>query len=122
VSTLRTVGAVVASAVFIGALVAFMKTRPPSEAVVGAGVPAIEMAPVRPVGDSLVFAWTSVGAGAQYRVEFLDAAGSPVGAVTVADTTATVSRATVAGGVSWWVKATDAQGRARLSDVREVPR
>lgn len=121
-SVARTVGAVVASAVVIGALLAFMKTRPPAEAVVGAGVPAIEMAPVQVVGDSLRFGWTSVGAGARYRVEFLDTGGAPVGSVESTDTTLLVARATVGGGVSWWVKATDAQGRARLSDVRAVPR
>ncbi|MCU0650137.1 MAG: hypothetical protein MUF00_19275 [Gemmatimonadaceae bacterium] len=118
----RTAGAVVASALCIGALVAYMKTRPPSDAVVGAGVPAIEMAPVQVTGDSLRFTWTSVGAGARYRVEFLGADGAAMGAVDVTDTSALVARATVGAATSWWVKATDAAGRARLSDVRAVPR
>jgi hypothetical protein len=121
VSLGRTIGAVVGGAVVVGALLAFMKTRPPAEAVVGAGVPAIEMAPVGVVGDSLQFAWTSVGAGARYRVEFLDSLGAAVGSVESSDTTVIVSRAAMSGGVSWWVKATDADGRARLSDVRNVP-
>jgi hypothetical protein len=122
VSVARTAGAVVAGALVIGALVAYMKTRAPAEAVVGAGVPAIEMAPVLVSGDSLIFRWTSIGVGARYRLELLQADGAPATVREVADTTVRVARAAAMAATSWWVRGTDAQGRARLSDVRPVPR
>jgi hypothetical protein len=118
----RTVGAVVAGALAVGAALAFMRTRPPTDAVVGAGVPAIEMAPVDQIGDSLRFTWTSVGTGARYRLELLDPAGTPVANRETSDTTAMVARAMVGSATHWWVRGTDASGRARLSDVRSVPR
>jgi hypothetical protein len=121
VSVWRTTGAVVAGALVVGAVFAVMRTRPPADAVVGAGVPAIEMAPVDVIGDSLRFSWTSIGSGARYRLELLDASGAPVTREETSDTSLMVARARSGSATSWWVRGTDAAGRARLSDVRPVP-
>jgi hypothetical protein len=121
VSVWRTTGAVVAGALVVGAVFAVMRTRPPADAVVGAGVPAIEMAPVDVLRDSLRFTWTSVGSGARYRLELLDASGTPLTQQETRDTTLAVARGTVGSATSWWVRGTDVEGRARLSDVRPVP-
>lgn len=72
-------------------------------------------------GVPVEFTWRRVADALRYELEVLDAAGNVTHAATTADTTATVSGATLPpGDYRWWVRAATGVGDQRASEMRRL--
>ena len=78
---------------------------------------------VRRGGGVIGFVWRPVTGAVRYELEVVDSAGAVAFSATTADTTATLAdtrRLTPGTAYRWWVRAVDAAGAQRASDMRRL--
>lgn len=78
---------------------------------------------VRSVAGAIGFVWRPVTGTVRYELEVLDSAGAVAFSASTADTTATLAdtrRLTPGTAYRWWVRALDAAGAQRASDMRPL--
>jgi hypothetical protein len=78
---------------------------------------------VRSDAGAIGFVWRPVAGAVRYELEVVDSAGGVTFSATTADTTATLAdtrRLTPGTAYRWWVRALDAAGAQRASDMRRL--